>query len=88
MGARQVGYVLNNWRRHRVDRDHPQWRTDPYSSGDLFDGWNLSIGTQRPAWLAPDEPIPIARPRSWLLVTGWRRLGLLSPLEVPGGARA
>ena len=29
----------------------------------------------------------VATPRSWLLSRGWRRIGLIDPAEVPGGAR-
>src|SRR5215813_3239532 len=36
---RALSYVLNNWRRHGEDRRHPEWRTDRFSSADLFDGW-------------------------------------------------
>jgi REP element-mobilizing transposase RayT len=83
-------YVLNNWRRHRVHLERPGWRVDPFSSADLFDGWIGWYGTRHagglrlPAWLDPDEPVPVAKPQFWLLADGWRRLGLLSISTTPG----
>lgn len=85
-------YVLNNWRRHGEHVDHPRWALDPFSSADLFDGWTgwhgerHAGGMKRAGWMNRDEPIPIAPPTSWLLTTGWRKVGLLSPSETPGGA--
>jgi len=75
-------YVLNNWRHH--NRDH-RWPFDPFSSGALFDGWADATAEPRPAWLDPEEPIPIARPRTWLLREGWvRGGGAIATREVPG----
>ncbi len=75
-------YVLNNWRHHRSDQ---AWRTDPYSSGALFDGWSDAKAEDQPLWLDPDEPIPIARPKRWLLREGWLRGGgRISTRTVPG----
>jgi hypothetical protein len=78
-----LSYVLNNWRRHRID--HAGWRYDPFSSGELFAGfWPEGKPPARPPpWLAEDEPPPTATPRSWLLRTGWSRAGAISPFEVP-----
>ena len=87
-----LGYVLNNWRRHGEHRDLQAWKLDPYSSADLFDGYSgwygerHAAGLRRPLWLDPDEPIPIAAPRSWLLRAGWRRLGTISIHATPGPA--
>jgi REP element-mobilizing transposase RayT len=72
-------YVINNWRHHGEDRAHPDWRTDRYSSADLFDGW--SEGTAD--WQRPPEALPISGACSWLLTSGWRRHGLISGEEVP-----
>lgn len=81
-------YVLLNARRHakvaRAKRRHAT-RLDRASSARWFDGWTR--GT-----LAPDERTcatpaarpPVARARTWLLTTGWRRWGLLDPADVPG----
>ena len=78
-------YVLNNWRHHRYDQK--RWHFDPFSSGGLFDGWSNATAEAQPPWLDPDEPIPIARPRWWLLREGWRRGGgAISTREVPGQA--
>lgn len=62
-------YVLNNWRRHREDRE-ARAQVDRYSSGVLFDGW---AGKTRPFELpAGYEPLPVAGAKTWLLTTGWR----------------
>lgn len=76
-----VAYVVNNWRRHRVDRP---WAFDPYSSGELFEGFRAHGALRgRPPWLDADEPIPIAAPRSWLLVHGWKLVPPISPYRAP-----
>jgi putative transposase len=75
-----VCYVVNNWRKHRLDRGK-DWATDPYSSGELFGPW--FTGT-RPRWLLPGELDPIVPPRTWLLRDGWQRVGTISPFDVPG----
>ncbi len=38
---------------------------------------------RRPTVVA-SRAAPVARPRTWLLTTGWRRHGLLDPADVPG----
>lgn len=81
--ARHVlAYVLLNARRHAARAGSP--RLDPASSARWFDGW------RRREW---EEPLgtrraPVARARTWLLRTGWRRHGLLDPSEIPAGSRA
>ncbi len=80
-------YIFCNWRRHGVDQrpDAPR-RLDPYSSAIFFDGW---ADQPRPLLLpAHLRPLLVALPHSWLLSTGWRRVGLLSPDARPGGLRA
>ena len=80
-----LSYVLNNWRRHHEDeRTHAARRApvDPYSSASSFDGWR-----DAPADLglpADYERLPVARPTTWLLTTGWRRGRGLSVHEHPG----
>jgi REP element-mobilizing transposase RayT len=60
-----LAYVLlNGHKHHRRFSD-----LDPRSSAPWFDGW-------RDRAPLPDHR-PIAAPRTWLLATGWRRLGLL-----------
>jgi len=71
-----IAYVLNNARKHGTffHRDRP----DPYSSGVWFDGW-------RDYEPCPAESPPVARPRTWLLHTGWReKCGLIPLTLVPG----
>ncbi len=77
-----IAYVLLNARRHLAKRGRPLPRpaaVDPASSGRWFDGWQRDARTSR-----PPGPAPVARPRTWLLASGWRRHGLLVPEEVPG----
>jgi REP element-mobilizing transposase RayT len=84
-------YVLLNARPHakkaaataRTAAEHV--RFDPASSAEWFDGWKLGNkavpnATQRSA--AVSSP-PVARARTWLLTSGWRRLGLRDPAEAP-----
>src|ERR1700752_3212393 len=71
-------YVLQNARKHGA------WRAfapDAYSSAPWFDGWNCQIvkGAESRSRL-------LVRARTWLLSIGWRRHGLIDPLEVPVGA--
>ena len=63
-----LNYLLHNARKHGL-RLAPRV-PDPYSSGRWFDGWReLSVERRWPA--------PLARARSWLLLRGWRRGGLI-----------
>jgi len=79
----ELNYVLNNWRRHGRDVGMP-WVVDYYSSGPSFDGWKDGGVVELPAGY---KPLPVARPRTWVLAVGWRRAGDLSVGAVPGGAR-
>ena len=76
-----IRYVLLNAARHRGRALH---ELDPASSGRWFDGWKR--GTARLA--RRSGPRSVAAAHTWLLALGWRRYGLLDPLDVPGGARA
>jgi putative transposase len=63
------------------DRVPRRASVDPFSSAWWFDGW------ADPDWRAgkkppPGEP-PVAPPRTALLKTGWRSLGLIDPGEMP-----
>jgi hypothetical protein len=75
---RCLAYVLLNFRKH-VQRSAG---IDPLSSGRWFDGWSAAapvIDDRPPSAVRP----PIRRPLTWLATRGWRRHGLLSPLERP-----
>jgi hypothetical protein len=83
-----IAYVLNNWRRHGEDRRGKArtWQMDPYSSGVYFDGWKERASDPRPPPLPETyKPLRVWCAKSWLLVTGWRRHGLVSMYEVPEG---
>jgi hypothetical protein len=73
-----LAYVLLNARRH-ARRLRGRALMDPASSGRWFDGWR-----SMPVSDARSVSIPVARPRTWLLMKGWRRHGLIDPGEVPG----
>ena len=78
-----LAYVLNNWRKHREDREEATrgWEVDPFSSGLTFDGWR---DRERVTVLRPGYPVlPVWRPRTWLLGQGWRKHGLIGITEVP-----
>ena len=79
-----IAYVLNNWRRHQQDQDIDTmfWDVDYFSSGPSFDGWReLAHSTFEvpPTY----EPLPVARPQTWLLAHGWRKAGTISWQQVP-----
>ena len=63
-----LGYVLRNAEKHGVtcSRDG----IDPFSSAASFDGWN------RPLDFAVSSS-RFGHAQTWLIKTGWRRLGLL-----------
>ena len=78
-------YVLNNAKHHAKDRGET-WarrRVDPFSSAAWFGGWASAVESGR-----LPGPSPAASAKTWLLRTGWRRLGLISPSEIPKEARA
>lgn len=57
-----LAYVLLNFCKHLGASPG----IDPRSSGVWFEGW---VGWK------PRAPSPLARPRTWLLVLGWRQAG-------------
>ena len=79
-----LNYVLNNWRRHREDRSRKNAVLDQYSSAVSFDGW---IGHRRWQLPAGYVPLPVSRPRTGLLQSGWSYSGLLDPWDTPGAMR-
>jgi REP element-mobilizing transposase RayT len=82
---RALAYVLLNVRKHWRQRFGvaPPVRLDEASSGRWFDGWKREpVGREPPGGAGGAREV--ARPRTWLLMTGWRRHGLIDPAEVPG----
>jgi hypothetical protein len=79
-------YVLQNARRHGMALDRRYHGADPFSSAWWFDGWK---DTRWKLGLDPPEERTVAAPKSWLLLTGWKRArgGLVAIDEVPAGAR-
>jgi len=78
----EINYVLNNWRRHGRDAGMA-WTVDYYSSGPSFAGWKERDAVA----VLPEgyQPLPVARPRTWLLAVGWQRAGgAISVRAVPG----
>ena len=81
-----VGYVLNNWRKHREDQRSPMsgWRIDWFSSAAMFPGW-VEYGEEAFLWRGPEtyDPLLVYQPRTWLLREGWKTAGAISCCEVP-----
>jgi putative transposase len=75
-------YVLNN-ALHHGECWAERTITDPYSSAAYFDGWELPVEGADP----PVHERVVVEATSWLLTTGWRRRGLLHPLQQPGPIR-
>lgn len=73
-------YVLNNWRKH--DEALPGVRLDPWSSAFALPDWSPEVLAYRDIPLV----LPVALPRTWLLATGWRKAGPISPWTRPGPA--
>ena len=71
-------YVLQNARKHTPSFSR---RPDAYSSGPWFDGWKPNVEK-----IAESSSGFLARARTWLLGVGWRRHGLIDPLELPSSA--
>jgi REP element-mobilizing transposase RayT len=77
-----LAYVLNNWRRHRLDFENGRQLTrklDPYSSAISFQGW-----TERFAVPRGYEPLPVSPPGTRLLARDWSRYGPIEPEHRPG----
>jgi REP-associated tyrosine transposase len=70
-----LSYVLNNWRKHREDRQR-SWNVDPFSTGVLFGGWRQrddEVLLWR--WRDTYDPLVVYLPTTWLLRAGWRKGG-------------
>jgi putative transposase len=83
---RTLAYVLNNWRKHREDREPfaEKWKMDPFSSAASFGGWKEYEG-ELFMWKTPPtyEGLVVYLPQTWLLREGWRKSGAISMFEVP-----
>jgi REP element-mobilizing transposase RayT len=81
-----LSYVLNNWRKHREDRNPKlaSWTIDWYSTAAMFPGW-LEYGDSPWMWKSPKtyDPMVVYLPRTWLLREGWKKAGTVSYREVP-----
>lgn len=85
---RTLSYVLNNWRKHREDRESvaKKWTIDPFSTAWSFGGWKEYVDDDRPfLWETPPtyEALVVYLPKTWLLREGWRKSGSISIYEVP-----
>lgn len=81
-------YVLNNWFHHdeRDRGDMRAWWVDPYSSAASFDGWKEWDGDRLSSLPPGYEPLPVSKPRTWLMTKGWLKHGKLSIDERPRGS--
>jgi REP element-mobilizing transposase RayT len=82
-----LSYVLNNWRKHKEDQQGlaSTWLVDPYSTAILFPDWKeLERGPMMWPMRATYDPLVVRRPESWLLREGWKIVGAISALDVPG----
>jgi REP element-mobilizing transposase RayT len=85
-----ISYVLNNFRKHREDREWPAstWLVDAFSSGISFPDWKE---LQDEEWMWPIretyDPLIVRRPTTWLLADGWKKAGEISAREVPSRRR-
>jgi REP element-mobilizing transposase RayT len=79
-----LAYVLNNWRRHSEDRGR-RWALDPLSSAISFQHWTVRFAATPVDVPADYEPLPVSRPKTWLLGRGWiEHYPPLDPFERPG----
>ena len=86
-----IRYVLGNIYKHvegivRMTGGSGRLCPDPYSSGVWFGGYREPAGGLDRAALGGVAPCTVDG-LSWLMRKGWRRLGLLSVLDGPVGAR-
>ena len=86
-----LSYVLQNWRKHREDRDArvARWTYDWFSSARSFQDWAEFVDDPMFHPRPPDyEPLLVRPPTTWLLRTGWKRHGLISVSEMPWASSA
>jgi putative transposase len=72
-------YVLRNRIKHGGS-----WGIDRCSSAPYFRGWSQDVPS--PVRASPEGP-PVATAETWLLATGWKRLGTIDADERPRLAR-
>jgi REP element-mobilizing transposase RayT len=81
-----LGYILNNWRKHREDQYGlaSTWLVDPFSSGVSFPDWK-ELEDQHLMWpiRATYDPLLVRRPQSWLLRESWKFGGSISARDIP-----
>jgi hypothetical protein len=78
---RALVYVLQNHRKHGAAG--AVWLVDPCSSAPYFEGFKTRLSRWPHQPFAPPRQAPTAAARTWLLRTGWRKLGLLDRRERP-----
>ena len=78
-----IRYVLTNSFKHypQLGSARSAEPMDMFTSGPWFDGWREEVNVLG----IEAEVRPVAAARTWLLGTGWRRLGLLSLVERAAG---
>ena len=83
--------MLNNWRKHREDREPfaQEWKVDPFSTGFNFMGWR-ERADEVVHWRGREtyDPLVVYFPKTWLLGQGWRKAGTISFYEVPSAKLA
>jgi REP element-mobilizing transposase RayT len=84
-----LSYVLNNWRHHGEDQRvrSRTWQIDKFSSAVTFEGWKEREHRPGMRFVQPPDYVAplVCPPTVWLLTVGWRRHGLISAFEIPGG---
>jgi len=83
-----LAYVINNWRRHGVDREAlftlHDGRLDPYASGLSFAGWRDSLPSRAPDLPNGYEPAQVSEPATWLMKVGWTKAPPIGMFDTPG----
>jgi REP element-mobilizing transposase RayT len=77
-------YVLQNRKHHDAEKRFSKTWFDPYSSAAWFTGWATPLrGSMTWQQDLLDSAAPTAKATTWMLSTGWKRLGLLRIDEAP-----
>ena len=86
---RALAYLLLNIRKHYREKHgrKPPAVLDGASSGLWFNGWKGGVPPPFGRCADAGRVREVAAPGTWLLATGWRRIGLIDPAEVPGTRR-